>query len=112
MAAAAPPRNRPRCWCRGCRRGRSSRWSKRGHLEGASTFLRMSLAEQLTNTSEEELRRRFEKDGYIVVPGLLKPDEVERYKRELQRLSGLDDSSFDIDPERRKSWTKPDGVTT
>src|SRR3954447_4080359 len=72
----------------------------------------MSLAEQLTNTSEAQLRRRFEQEGYIVVPGLLKPDEVDRYKTELQRLSGLDDSSFDIDPERRKSWTKPDGVTT
>jgi hypothetical protein len=72
----------------------------------------MSLAEALTNTPEAELRRQFEEEGYIVVPGLLKPDEVERYKTELQRLSGLDDSAFDPDPERRSTWTKPDGITT
>ncbi|MFL5885961.1 MAG: phytanoyl-CoA dioxygenase family protein [Thermoleophilaceae bacterium] len=72
----------------------------------------MSLAENLTNMPEAELRRQFEKEGYIVVRGLLDPDEVERYKVELQRLSGLDDSRFDPDPERRESWTKPDGVTT
>jgi hypothetical protein len=52
--------------------------------------------------------RTFASDGYVVVPQLLAPDEVERYLQRLESRSGRqrgDGSSAG------RGWTVPDGVT-
>ena len=37
----------------------------------------------------DQLRKRFDEEGYVVIKGLLTPEEVTRYREELGRLSGL-----------------------
>jgi Phytanoyl-CoA dioxygenase (PhyH) len=53
-----------------------------------------------------DLRRRFEERGYIVLQGLLSPEEAARYRSEIQRLSGLGDDDFG-----KKRFECPDGVS-
>lgn len=61
-----------------------------------------------THTDPSTLdRARFERDGYVVLRGLLSSEEAAHYRAELQRLSGLTDADW-----QGPSWTLADGVTT
>jgi ectoine hydroxylase len=52
-------------------------------------------------------RERFERDGYVVLRGLLSPDEVAHYRGLMNRMSGLTDEDWS-----RQKWVRNDGVTT
>jgi hypothetical protein len=66
----------------------------------------------LTSNSQadRELRGQFDRDGYVVVKGLLDPETVADYRAELQRLSGLDDSDY-ATVGSSGGWGYNDGVT-
>jgi ectoine hydroxylase-related dioxygenase (phytanoyl-CoA dioxygenase family) len=52
-------------------------------------------------------RDRFDRNGYVVIRGLLSTEEAAHYRSELQRQSGLGDKDW-----QGPSWTLADGVTT
>ena len=54
----------------------------------------------------ENIKTELEERGYIVIRGLLGPDESANYRAALQRLSGLGDQDYGT-----KHFTCPDGVT-
>lgn len=60
---------------------------------------------------EGAMKRAFQLQGYIVIPGLLSPEEVKTYRMKLQRISQLSDEDAQIDAIRGKGWKDPDGVT-
>lgn len=63
-----------------------------------------------TNT----LREQFQAHGYIVVRGLLSPEEVRFYNDTLETLSGISRGSFNQKVSGRGahiSWNRPDGVS-
>jgi len=64
-----------------------------------------------TSDRASDLRERFDHDGYVVLKGLLSPEEAAQYRDELKRLSGLTDADF---PRFASSggWALNDGVTT
>jgi hypothetical protein len=45
-------------------------------------------------TPKTKLQQRFERDGYVVIPGLLSPTEAAYYRTEIQNLSGVGDADF------------------
>jgi hypothetical protein len=51
-------------------------------------------------------RARFEEEGYVVIKGLLSPEECSRYRAEIQKMSGLNDDDY-----AAKSFECPDGMT-
>ena len=53
-----------------------------------------------------DLKQDFEERGYAVFRGLLSPDEVARYRAEIQALSGVADLDFGA-----KVFTCADGIT-
>ncbi len=53
-----------------------------------------------------DLKRQFDERGYVVLRGLLSPEESARYRSEIQRLSGLGDDDFG-----EKRFECPDGVS-
>lgn len=53
-----------------------------------------------------ELKRAFEAQGYVVLRGLLTREEADRYRAEIQRLSGVGDADFG-----REVFECPDGVS-
>lgn len=53
-----------------------------------------------------DLKQEFEDRGYVVVRGLLSPEEAAHYRAEIQKLSGVGDEDFGT-----KSFVCPDGVT-
>ncbi len=53
-----------------------------------------------------KLRQQFEEQGYILVRGLLSPEEAAHYRAEIQQLSGVADADFGA-----KVFECPDGVT-
>ncbi len=54
-----------------------------------------------------DLRRQFEERGYVLIRGLLSPEESTHYRAEIQKLSGIGDTDF---PE--KLFACADGVST
>jgi hypothetical protein len=59
---------------------------------------------------DERLRELFRRDGYVLIKGLLEPAEVEHYRRELQRLSGLGDDDY-VEVASKGGWALNDAVT-
>jgi hypothetical protein len=53
-----------------------------------------------------DMKKEFEERGYVVIPGLLSPDETAHYRAEIQKLSGIGDEDFG-----KKVYACPDGVT-
>jgi hypothetical protein len=43
-------------------------------------------------TPKTKLQQRFERDGYMVIPGLLSAEEATHYRSEIQKLSGIGDA--------------------
>jgi hypothetical protein len=52
------------------------------------------------------MKQEFEKRGYVVIKGLLSPDEAAHYRREIQKRSGVADEDFG-----KKLFECADGVT-
>jgi len=59
----------------------------------------------------DTLTNSFECNGYVVIPGLLSPEEVHMYQTGLKEISGLDDIDSQVPAIRNRGWTDPDGVT-
>jgi hypothetical protein len=53
-----------------------------------------------------ELKQEFEDRGFVVIRGLLAPDEAAHYRAEIRKLSGVGDEDFG-----KTVFTCPDGVT-
>jgi hypothetical protein len=51
-------------------------------------------------------RQQLERDGYVVLPGLLSADEATHYRTEIQKLSGIGDADFG-----KKLFECADGVS-
>jgi hypothetical protein len=51
-------------------------------------------------------RQQFERDGYVVIPGLLSAEEAAHYRTEIQQLSGIGDAEFP-----KKLFECADGVS-
>jgi hypothetical protein len=51
-------------------------------------------------------REQFERDGYVIIPGLLSSEEAAYYRSEIQKLSGLGDADS-----RTTKFGCPDGVS-
>jgi hypothetical protein len=51
-------------------------------------------------------KKQFERDGYVVIPGLLSPEEAAHYRIEIQKLSGVGDADFG-----KKTFACADGVS-
>jgi ectoine hydroxylase-related dioxygenase (phytanoyl-CoA dioxygenase family) len=52
------------------------------------------------------MKAEFEERGYVLIRGLLAPDEVAYYRAEIQKLSGVGDEDFG-----KKVFACPDGIT-
>jgi Phytanoyl-CoA dioxygenase (PhyH) len=52
------------------------------------------------------LRRQFQERGYVLIPGLLSPEESSHYRAEIQQISGLGDADY-----RTGRFECPDGVS-
>jgi Phytanoyl-CoA dioxygenase (PhyH) len=52
------------------------------------------------------LKKQLEENGYVVIPGLLSPEESRHYRAEIQKISGMSDTDFG-----KKRFECPDGVT-
>ena len=52
------------------------------------------------------LKKQLEENGYVVIPGLLSPEESGHYRSEIQKLSGIGDAEFG-----KRQFECPDGVT-
>jgi ectoine hydroxylase-related dioxygenase (phytanoyl-CoA dioxygenase family) len=52
------------------------------------------------------LKQQFEERGYVVIPGLLSPEEVARCRAEIQKLSGVGDEDYG-----KKVFECPDGIS-
>lgn len=57
------------------------------------------------------LREQYQKDGYIHLPALLTPEEVQHYRREFQRISGLSDDQLNFNRPLENGWSMNDAVT-
>ena len=53
-----------------------------------------------------DLKRCFERNGYVVIPGMLSVEEASHYRIEIQKLSGLGDADF-----AKTQFECPDGVS-
>jgi len=53
------------------------------------------------------LHRQFERDGYVVIPGLLSRKEADHYRAEIQKFSGIGGADCG-----KKIFECPDGVST
>jgi hypothetical protein len=67
--------------------------------------------EETGSTLDGAMKRAFEVQGYVVVPGLLSRSEMRTYRRKLQQISELSDRDAQNDDVREKGWKDPDGVT-
>lgn len=65
--------------------------------------------------NEQRLQEEFQRQGFVVVRGLLRLDEVQHYFSRLEALSGIRREDFSrarrTPPALQKSWTLPDGVS-
>lgn len=71
----------------------------------------VALAEESVIALDGARKQQFERQGYIVLPGLLSAEEAKSYRALLQRISALSDNDARDDDLRRKGWKDPDGVT-
>jgi ectoine hydroxylase-related dioxygenase (phytanoyl-CoA dioxygenase family) len=56
-------------------------------------------------------RAELREKGFVVVPGLLSPEEVERYKAMLQEMSGISPESWSSSGRGFGGWNLTDGVS-
>jgi len=68
-------------------------------------------AKSQSESTKDSLRNEFDRNGYVVVRGLLTPAEATHYRVLLQQKSGRSDADFDAGLARKKGWTLPDGAT-
>jgi ectoine hydroxylase len=61
---------------------------------------------------DEVDKSAFDRDGYVVVPGLLSPDEAKQYRICINRVFGLPEEDLDNARIEHKTFTRADGVTT
>ncbi|MDZ7267862.1 MAG: phytanoyl-CoA dioxygenase family protein [candidate division KSB1 bacterium] len=66
-------------------------------------------------TQQTLLWEEFQRQGFVLVRGLLTPEEVQQYVSRLEALSGIRREDFSrarhTPPALQKSWTLPDGVS-
>lgn len=60
---------------------------------------------------DQERRKQLREKGYVVVKGLLSPEEVERYSKLLLDLSGVDPATFKSSGRGFDGWNHTDGVS-
>jgi ectoine hydroxylase len=54
----------------------------------------------------------FERDGYVLIPGLLSREEAKQYRIRINRVFGLPEEDLDNERIEHKTFTRADGVTT
>ncbi len=69
-----------------------------------------SIFEDSTN-SAESLKHIYQRDGYVFIPRLLDPIQVEYYLTKVKSISKLNDADFEIKKARRGGFAKADEIT-